>query len=313
MNRGTKRRESLFRTLNTQLRIWDDTLGDKIICPLCWKQFDYESLHSFLSIEHVAPSSVTKLIGENSYETLTCKECNSKYGTKYHGQLKNFLIFQLHQAGKYDKPIKGEISIKDAKLAPLKSNIIFTPQDPIKMIGVPKANAPSATEDTISLLNKMSQEGVTDWSINLKMVYEVNIKKAWSAYIQVAYLLMYIASNCEYSFTKSGNEIRKKISNGNLDDVGPSIIIPHKIGIGGKPWFARIKEPENLRCFWVKIAGNIVILPLPDDDKLTCYSAWQSISKQTNFGLSPNAIHLVFGFNSWEDILEAKKCIILTN
>lgn len=314
MKSGIDEREHLFHKINPQLRKWDSNIGDKIYCPLCWQQFEFESLHSFLSIEHVPPSSVIKLIDEKYYITLTCKKCNHEYGSKYHSQLNKFLICQLHQNGKYDQPIKGEISIPSAGLVPLKSNISLTTKDiKIKMAGVPKANAPSLTQGYISFLNETTNKSNIDWSFNVTLNYGFVLSTAWSAYIQVAYLLVYILTGGYYAFTKAGREIRERLICGEINKIGPCVVIPSVIVVGGKPWVARIVEPLELRCLWVKIAGNIVIMPFPEDDKLLCYSAWQRVSKQTNFGLSPENVHLKINFHTVEDALEANKCVKLSN
>ena len=70
---------------------------------------------------------------------------------------------------------------------------------------------------------------------------------------------------------------------------------------------AVILEPSELKCFWVKVAGNIVILPLPMDKNLSCYQAWQKVSDQTIFGLKPGKINFHITFWSRQDVSEALK------
>lgn len=313
MKSGNDEREKLFHEINLQLRKLDFNFGEKIVCPLCWQQFNFESLHSLLSIEHIPPSSVVKLINEKCCITLTCKKCNHKYGSKYHSQLKKYLICQLHQAGKYYQPIKGEISLLNTNLTPLKSNIILTPEDPINIniVGAPKANARSVLRDHMNYLNEISDKESADWSFNVTLNYEFVLSTAWAAYVQVAYLLVYVLTGSYYAFTKAGREIRERLLCGEISKIGPCVIVPSIIGVGGKPWVARIIKPLDLRCLWVKVAGNIVILPFPDDDELSCYSAWQKVCRLTNFGLSPDNVQLEFTFHSNEDLIEAKKGVNL--
>jgi hypothetical protein len=306
-----KEKEEIFRRLNAQLVRLDETVGNNIRCPLCWQLFKLTDIESTLSIEHVPPSATTRLIKEISFKTLTCKRCNHTYGSKYHSQLKNFLIFQLHQNGKYDKPIKGKLrNIPDNDLASLNSNIVLTPkQILINIAPTPGANAPSWVQDNISKWNKIVEEGITDWSFQTTLDYECSLSVVWPAYLQVAYLMMYILSDCWYAFTPAGIKIRESLIKGDINEVGPCVINPNVIGVGGKPWIARISEPAELRCFWVKLAGNIVILPLPEDDQFSCFKAWQQVSSRTNFGLSPNKPHLRLNFHSMEHALEAQKCV----
>jgi hypothetical protein len=312
MKSGTKKRESIFHELNIQLLKWEPDIGENIHCPLCWQMFNIKSLDSLLSIEHIPPSSVVKLINEDYYTTLTCKRCNHTFGSKYHSQLKKFLIFQLNQVGKYDRPIKGKISYPNSS-NPMKSNIIFKTQDKkVDIVGVRKANAPLVIQDYVNGWKDIYVRKKTDWSYTVTLNYECVPSVVWSAYIQVAYLFVYVLTGCHYAFTKAGKTIREKLVCGDISKMGPAVINPSVVGIGGKPWVARVENPVNLRCFLVKIAGNIVILPFPNDEQLSCYSEWQKVSKQIYFGLSPDNVLLDFSFFSAEDVIEAKKCIKLT-
>jgi hypothetical protein len=78
-------------------------------------------------LEHVPPSATAKLIKEKPSTTLTCNRCNHIHGSRYHSHLKKFLVFQLHQAGKWDKPIRSTSNTSKDGLTPLKSNIVLTP------------------------------------------------------------------------------------------------------------------------------------------------------------------------------------------
>jgi hypothetical protein len=262
-------------------------------------------------VEHVPPTAAAKLIKESQLTTLTCKQCNHTYGSQYHSHLKKFLVFQLHQTGKYEKPIPGTIVPSDGELLPLKSNIVFTPKD-LKVIGVPKANADSTTQSHMSIWDSLSRSNTTGWNFTVSFDYGYIPSTAWLAYLQVAYLMAHILTDCHYAFTKAGAVIRNGLTQEDLKEIGPCVITPNKIGVGGRPWIASIVEPANLRCLWVKVAGNIVILPFPEDDRLSCYEAWQKISEQTIFGLRPHKTYLKITFHSQEDALLAQQCIMLS-
>ncbi len=310
-NQKLNKNEILFRQLNSQLRMLDASVGNNIRCPLCWELFTPNDLQSELSVEHVPPVATARLIKEKPFKTLTCKQCNHKYGSQYHSHLNKFLIYQLHQGGKYDKPIRGTIATPDNKLVPLNSNIVLTPKD-LKVVGVPKANAPLSTRNHISVWNKIANSGTTGWSFSVTLNYGCSLPVAWSAYLQVAYLMIYILTGCHYAFTKVGMELRRLIIENTISELGCCIITPPTIGVGGTPWIAEVTEPDNLKCLWIKVAGNIVILPLPNDSKLSCYKAWQSVSEQNNFGLSPRKTHLQLVFQSEQNAAEAQQCIQLS-
>ncbi len=294
--------------MNEKLRALDASTGDNIRCPLCWELFPPSALRSELSIEHVPPTAAARLIKELSLTTLTCKKCNHTYGSQYHSHFKKFLVFQLHQTGKYDKPIPGTITPSDSEFVPMKSNIVLTPKD-IKIVGVPKANAPTTTENHISAWDSVAKNDISDWRFSVSLDYGFVQTIAWFAYLQVAYLVAYILTDCHYAFTRAGAEIRNILTQGNIDKIGPCVITPPKIGIGDKPWIAKIYEPNHLKCLWVKVGGNIVILPIPDDDKLSCYREWQNISEQTHLGLRPHQTRLKITCRS-EDALVALQCLL---
>ncbi len=311
-NHKHREREILFGQLNKKLRTLDAFIGDNIRCPLCWNSFAPNALQSELSLEEIPPVATAKLIKEKSLKTLTCKRCNNTYGSQLHSHLKKFLVYQLHQCGKYDKPIQGTITVPDNELIPLTSNIVLTPKD-LKVVGVPKANAPSSTQNHVSAWDTIANSGTTGWSFSVTLNYGCSLSVAWSAYLQVAYLTIYILAECRYAFTKAGMKLRRLIVGNTINELGCCIIIPPTIGVGGTPWIAEVTEPDNLKCLWVKVAGNIVILPLPNDSELSCYKAWQSVSEKNNFGLSPQKTHLQLVFQSEQNAAEAQQCLQLSS
>jgi len=245
------------------------------------------------------------LIGEKSNETLTCRKCNNALGTKYQRNLKHFLIHQLHAYGKYGGSIPGYIHTPDTR--PLRSNIIFTPGS-LVVTGVPKANDPLMTQAHVTAWDDIAAHHIIGYRFSITLEYSYKLPIAWAAYLQAAYLTEYIFSDGQYTRCAAGRELRTLVASNRLTDLGPCLIEPLKIGVGGKPWQAAITEPENLRCLWVKVAGNIVVLPWPDDSKLSCYTAWQAVCDQTSFGLKPKT---TFRLNFWSvaDAIEANKCL----
>ena len=137
------RKGALFSSLNRELCNLDSSLGANIVCPLCWKPFSPNSLQSGLSVEHVPPKAVAKLIGEKTFTTLTCKGCNNTSGTRYQDDLKHFLIHQLIEYGRSTEPIPGAVTFPGT--SPLRCNITWT-QEKVKIVGVPKRNNPATTQ-----------------------------------------------------------------------------------------------------------------------------------------------------------------------
>ncbi|MDV2988842.1 MAG: hypothetical protein P3T54_01595 [Dehalogenimonas sp.] len=308
INNRDRKIQGLFYETSKQLSSVVDKTKDAIICPLCGTSFGFESLNKDLSIEHVPPRATARLIGERSLTTITCARCNNHYGSELQGHLKAFLIFQLHQSGKYEKPLRGTMQMQDPSLVPLRANIVFT-QDKVQVVGVPKANNIQDTQKHSQALNDLVHSQTKDWQFNVTLNYGFVLSKAWQALLHSAYLAAHIISGCSYAFTPAGTKLRELIAKDETAQLGPCVIVPQTIGVGGNQWIARINMPLDLRSLWVKVAGNIVILPMPSDDGLQCYNAWQRVSSITNFGLSPRIENLNITFFSERDGLEAQKCL----
>ena len=210
-----------------------------------------------------------------------------------------------------DGSIRGTITTSNDELTPLKSNIVMTAQN-VKVVGVPKANAAYTTQEHVSTWDEVAMSKATGWSFKVTLNYGFKIEVAWSAYLQVAYLLSYILTECRYAFTKGGMQLRRLILQNRIDELGPSIIVPQTIGAGGTPWIVAVTEPSHLRCLWVKIAGNIVIMPLPDDSVLSCYKAWQDVSKQNHFGLIPRKTNLSIVSRYVKNVADFEQCVRLS-
>lgn len=302
------KKQRLFKAINAKQLKFDPSIGANIYCPVCWEQFEPARIESELSIEHVPPASAAKLIGEKGFETLTCTQCNNAYGTKYQNDLKHFLIHQLWQSGEYDGKIPGEVTIPGTSA--LKCNIIWNRKG-IQIIGVPKANNPLTIEKHMSILNRLAETGISNWDIHLEGNLGYRRTNVHNAYLHAAYLMVNIRTGCMYSFSSAGMALRKLFVEKSCSQLGACTIPTKIIGIGSTPWVARVEEPSNLRCIWVKVAGNIVVLPQPDNtDLTTLYEAWQQVSEATDFGLLPREnISFKLAIYTKEELFEAKKCL----
>jgi hypothetical protein len=301
------KRPRFFKAIHAEQMRFDPSIGESIYCPVCWEKFAPASVESCLSIEHVPPASVGRLTGERGFDTLTCTQCNNTYGHKYQDDLKHFLIHQLWQSGEYDGKIPGKVSIHDGSA--LRCNTIWNRKG-IRITVVPNANNPTAIERCASNLRRLAEAGTSNWKVHLEGNLGYRRSNVHRAYIHAAYLMVNRMTGCMYSFSNAGTEIRKLLANEGTQVEGCNLPIRTK-GIASARWIARVEEPSNLRCLWVKVAGNVVILPQPDNsDLVTLYEAWQQVSEATDFGLLPREnVHLKLVFYTKEQIAEAKKCL----
>jgi hypothetical protein len=305
------KQHKIFNQINASMLKFDPSLGASIYCPVCWHKFAPNDIESKLSLEHVPSTSASKLIKEKSLFTLTCKNCNNSYGTKYQNDLKHFLIHQLWERGKFDGQIPIEVSIEGS--SPLICNLIWNPIDinkKIEIIGVPKANNPLIIKEHQKLLEKYVETQVQDWKIefNGNLGYKrINI---WTAYIHLAYLVACIRSEYMYAFSEAGKLIRQLLAENIDSQFGWPIIPSQVVDAESWLWLAIVNKPKELSCAWIKVAWNIVILPNPETkDVLTLYKNWREISKDTSFGISPDAILFNLSFLTNQDLNEAKKSL----
>ena len=84
----------LFKQINAKMLKFDSSLGESIYCPVCWQKFGPDDIESKLSLEHIPSASASKLIKEKSLFTLTCKNCNNSYGTKYQNESAEKSLFK---------------------------------------------------------------------------------------------------------------------------------------------------------------------------------------------------------------------------
>lgn len=302
-----RRKQRLFKYINAKQGRFNNNIGNNIYCPVCWQQFGLKAIESELSIEHVPPTSSAKLINEKCLVTLTCNKCNHTFGADYQNDLKHFLIHQLWQSDKYNGEIPGEITLPGSRA--LKCNIIWNSKE-IKIIGVRKANNPTVVKEHESILNELAITNVQDWKFRLDGNLGYKRENVWNAYLHAAYLVAYIRTGGMYAFTRAGEMLRKYINEKNGSNLGACTIPSQVLGVAGYPWIAQIEETAPLRCLWIKVAGNIVVLPRPDNVALlSLFQAWQQECKVTDFGLVPNNIHLKVTFFTEGDLFEARKSL----
>ena len=300
-------RERLFHDLNAKLTKLDASLGSDIACPICFRRFGLDSLKvEKMSEDHVPPKAVSRLIGEECLHTLVCTRCNNTAGSRLQNDLKQFIRAQLHAYGKYSDPLPGTMTIEGG--LPMQCNITWTPGQ-VLIKGVRKANNPSTIKQHLSAFEAYSHGQASNLKFDMTINYGCKLAKARSAYLHTAYLAAFILTECSYPFTKAGAQLRILPATGETHLLGPCLIEPQVVGVGGKPWIAAITQPAELRCIWVKVAGNIVILPDAGDDELLCYKEWQRVCQDTPFGLKPQGVAFRANFLRKEDAVEAAKCL----
>ena len=206
---------SHFQELNKQCLILEPALGNDIRCPVCWQRLGPCSFQEKrISKEHVPPTKVAKLVGERPLVTLTCEECNNGFGTKYQDDLKRFVIHQLQNYGKYDKPIRGQVAIENNE--PMSADITLTSKSrKIAVAQAPKANDPRNIQKNMDALNYLGEKGITDWHCTVKGNYGYRLPAVQLAYLHAAYLLATTRTECYYAYSEAGEQVRGLFSDNN--------------------------------------------------------------------------------------------------
>jgi len=228
--------------------IFSEETKGKYICPICEKYFEIEdtkkSKNNYLTLEDIPPKSM----GGNA-NLLTCKDCNSKAGSKLDAELlkvfeKSALInFKPNSSGKI-KLSNGDIEI---------DSTIDVNSDGVLNIRLNKKMAHpfklDYLKDRIELPNKKVYDlddlnKVDEYfgKLNIKIDKNVNLKRSKIALLRIGYLSAF--QRFGYGF----------MVNPNLESIREQIQNPDK-EILTKPFWLKNEWPDYM------IGTNIIFKP----------------------------------------------------
>lgn len=228
--------------------IFSEDTKDKYICPICETYFKIEdtkkSNKNYLTLEDIPPKSM----GGNA-NLLTCKECNSKAGSKLDAELlkvfeKSALInFKPNSSGKV-KLSNGDVEI-DSTIDVNKDGVLNIRLNkkmahPLKMDYLKdRIELPNKKVYDLDDLNKVDEHF---GKINIKIDKNVNLKRGRVALLRIGYLSAF--QRFGYGF----------MVNPNLETIREQIKNPDK-EILTKPFWLKNEWPDYM------IGTNIIFKP----------------------------------------------------
>ena len=253
MTEITGRGSKAFANIRTMQSRYERLPADQIRCPICWGLFDVRSM----SREHVPPQSVKTLVGEEFVpDLLTCAQCNNDAGSSGQDDLKLLVTQQHWSKGAYLGELPATLSHNDVSL---KVNVSMSSAGGIHIVGVPKANDLGRVE--------ASATGFPDAeTFALTFSFHRSERAAW-ALLHSAYHMLVAKTNYLYAYSRAGTEFRSLLSE-KEEDVGglQNYCLPTRTAPAlGPAGLVVLEKSKTLKCYLVKIAGQLVPMPLPND------------------------------------------------
>jgi hypothetical protein len=265
-------------------------------CPLCFRVFGVEALEGeedggvpLLSIEHVLPEAVGGKI-----KTLTCRECNSRDGTKIDSHLVERFRFEDSVAGLSGEPVKARVRAEGADKDLAVDWYIRGDGEPhFVFSGVPKASHPDAPADTMRALSERQVMMVSFEGGYIELRSRI-------ALLRSAYLMLFRYFGYGYMRYGTAEAVRKQIREYENELIGPHAILPFDTAPfpGEMNQLYVVCEPAALRCFFVALEADAarnryfgVVMPGLDTESLDVYDRWEALGEEASgLKLSPLAV-----------------------
>lgn len=265
--------EKLFDVYNRSLQvIWPGTTGI-FICPLCMDSFKKEDIYNGnLSVEHVPPKSIKAVV-----KTMTCTQCNNTIGTKLQRFMANDVRRKELEAGvELKKPFRVKVRMPgfqfDTEITSATGRTWHT-FSPISILP-PDLRREEAAKQIAGAKASISLKGI-------------GTKEALDrAYLHSSYLALFSLLGYPYIMQPFMEEIRQQIVKGQ-SSIGARIAIPTKLKHRMPFINPREKSIEvslignapdlEKSCFWLVIAGELVLMPVISDYYQVIHSEFNSM------------------------------------
>lgn len=272
--------ESLFEQLRSSQGIFESLPPRQARCVVCWQI----SRATQFTRDHVPPKAVAELSGEDTQIILTCKTCNNEFGSKYQNHLKEYLRYQQFIQRGVGNNFRGDVSIlgvgKQKAEITWGNNLLF-------IAGVPRASNPTEIE---SINQYLSQEPV-NLQVYLTHCFH-NPRRAAVALLHCAYSQAILSLGVQYAYSRAGEQLRSMFDSVSCEEIQNYVLAPVVTSVRtltkGDPFVWQLTKPRSLQALWVKIANNVVVLPLPTHGTAVYRRYWRkSSSVVSHLGLQP--------------------------
>lgn len=255
---GSKeKRQKLFDELAVNLSFYTEGKFRKVFgCPICLKVFD--------SIEHLSDAHIIPYALGGNTVTLTCKDCNSKVGSKIEHYESERAKFNTAFSGKGDNPWRVFLS---PKIDSSKSQNIGKIAADMRLIEnnnriefifdiVPKRYSPEA-------LNELTKSLESDnASINIEFQSRSGWDRAKLTYLHAAFLFLFSQFGYEWALDPCTQVIREQIQNPEKNLIDFSVIeltdlelLDYLSREQSKITWYLVTEPEEAKGFLIVFSG----------------------------------------------------------
>lgn len=210
-------------------------------CPLCKREFEWEYVHSDLSIEHVVPSSLGGRL-----ETLTCRDCNSGSGHRIDADLA-----ELVNARDFFSGLGDETRFSNVRIGNGEFNADFhLSQESVRLIVRPDNSNPERLAEALGVLDDSVSTGA-DIIGSVSTQFRYDSLRARVSVLKMAYLLLFHYFGYGYIFQPGVSQVREQIACPDQDMfVSWSVLLrgltpPDPFGV------SLVHSPPEIRCFLV--------------------------------------------------------------
>jgi hypothetical protein len=254
---------------------------EAIICPICWKEMDFNQL----SIEHIIPQRVG-----GRHATLTCTKCNNTLGTRLDVHLANFQ--KAHDALRGSAIIPAAITVDDARVG------IDLEWHSRNLRIIEKKSNPHH----LAKAEEQFRSGkVKEFQLHLSLGFSE--AKLRIALLRIAYLGLFHCLGYRYAETYLLQSIRARIHNPITAEPDINCLVP-RIDVYqsdvDRDWIAILGHIEAMpvflviiRCRGITTTHHSVFMPGLGFNDMSFYERMRRFS-ETNTRFGPSSKHMKF-------------------
>ena len=241
---GWLRRKRKFDEMAADLSTVLAGKANKILCPLCLREFEESDIEENLTEEHVIPSSAGGTI-----TTLACRTCNSECGNDIDSHLAR--VFRIEEARRTGGEVGARIKIKDSIGSP--AQVTFTPN------GLHFRLAPTTPYAGNALLERFLQYAKGERHLNLRFLNNIDSSKLVASMIKTAYLGLFVDWGYRYILLPNTGWVRTGIRRAGPDrECLEQLILPATITDIGELPAGPTRMSFGAVCNGINVACSVI-------------------------------------------------------
>ena len=218
--------------------------ANKILCPLCLREFKESDIEENLTEEHVIPSSAGGRI-----TTLTCRICNSESGSEIDNHFAR--VFRIEEARLTGGEVDAQIKIRDSVGSP--AHVSFTPS------GLHCRLEPTTEYARKVLLERCVQYAKGERDLNLRFSNNIDSSKLVASMIKAAYLGLFVDWGYRYVVLPNRDWVRTGIKRAGPDrECFEQLVIPATITDIGELPATPTRMSFEAVCNGINVACSVI-------------------------------------------------------